>query len=81
MKYLICEDFGGQQVAFLFPDRVDHADMREQLPYAKITAAGYIRLENNAFQCFGGSKELDIHSRPEEDVATILKQLYSPDHP
>ena len=81
MKYLICEDFGGQQVAFLFPDRVDHADMRDQLPYAKITAAGYIKLENNNFLCFGVSKELDIHSRPEEDGVIILKQLHSPNHP
>lgn len=80
MKYLICEDFGGHQIAFLFPDRVDHVDMREQLPYAIITAAGYIELENNTFQCFGGCKELDIHSR-KEDVTIILKQLYSPSHP
>lgn len=81
MKYLIFEDFGGQQVAFLFPERVNHADMREQLPYAKVTAAGYIELENNAFRCFGGCKELDIHARPEEDVAIILKQLYGSSHP
>ena len=77
MKYLICEDFGGQQVAFLFPDRVDHADMREQLPYAKITAAGYIEFENNTFRCFGGSKELDSHARPAEDVEIISKQFCS----
>ncbi|MBQ4133152.1 MAG: hypothetical protein IJD04_05395 [Desulfovibrionaceae bacterium] len=77
MKYLICEDFGGHQVAFLFPNRVDHADMREQLPYAKVTAAGYVELENDSFRCFGGSKELDIHARPEQDVAIILEHLAS----
>lgn len=32
MKYLIMEDFAGQPVSFVFPRRVDHGDMREQLP-------------------------------------------------
>lgn len=81
MKYLICEDFGGHQVAFLFPDRVDHADMREQLPYAKITSAGYIELSDTSFRCFGGSKELGINARPEEDVTIILRHLYGESHP
>ena len=76
MKYLICEDFGGHQIAFLFPDRVDHADMREQLPYANILSAGYVQLENESFRCHGGSKELNIDARPEEDKNIILNQLY-----
>lgn len=76
MKYLICEDFGGHQVAFLFPDRVDHVDMREQLPYARVLSAGYIQLESNVFRCYGGSKELDKHARPERDKEIILNQLY-----
>ncbi len=32
MKYIIFEDFSGHPVPFIFPHRVDHADMREQLP-------------------------------------------------
>ena len=36
MKYLIMEDFAGQPVSFVFPRRVDHGDMREQLPYAEL---------------------------------------------
>ena len=76
MKYLICEDFGGHQIAFLFPDRVDHADMREQLPYAHVLSAGYVQLENEVFLCYGGSKELNINARPEEDKNIILNQLY-----
>lgn len=76
MKYLICEDFGGHQIAFLFPDRVDHADMRDQLPYAHVLSAGYVQLENNSFHCYGGSKELNIHAREEEDKNIILNQLH-----
>ena len=38
MKYLIMEDFAGQPVSFVFPRRVDHGDMREQLPYGRVLA-------------------------------------------
>ena len=40
MKYLIVEDFSGQAVPFIFPRRVDHGDMREQLPYGQILSGG-----------------------------------------
>ena len=36
MKYLFMEDFAGQPVSFVFPRRVDHGDMREQLPYGRV---------------------------------------------
>lgn len=39
MKYLIVEDFSGQPVCFLFPRRVDHGDMRDQLPYGRVISA------------------------------------------
>ena len=68
MKYLICEDFGGQAIPFLFPDKVAHADMREQLPYSKIVSAGYITLEKGAFACSGGDVELGLSARPEDAV-------------
>ena len=42
MKYLIMEDFAGQPVSFVFPRRVDHGDMREQLPYGRVLGAGYV---------------------------------------
>jgi len=66
MKYIICEDFSGQPIPFLFPNRVSHADMREQLPYAKILSAGYILLADGHFVCSGGDAELKLVSRPED---------------
>lgn len=75
MKYLIMEDFSGQPVPFIFPRRVDHADMREQLPYAKTISGGYIELGPNGFKCYGGNAELQIAARPEEDVPIMLEAL------
>lgn len=66
MKYIICEDFSGQPVPFMFPDRVAHIDMREQLPYAKVISAGYISLIEGNFLCSGGDAELGAVSRPED---------------
>lgn len=66
MKYLIAEDFAGHPVPFIFPDRVTHADMREQLPYTRILAAGYVAVRDGAFICTGGDAELDIFARPED---------------
>lgn len=74
MKYLVLEDFAGQAVPFLFPDRVDHADMRDQLPYGKVLGAGYVKQEGGRFRCYGGSAELEVVSRP-EDVAVIAVAL------
>ena len=77
MKYLIAEDFAGQPVPFLFPDRVSHADMREQLPYVKILSAGYIALENGNVICRGADVALNAASRP-EDAAIITSLLSGP---
>lgn len=66
MKYVICEDFSGQPVPFLFPDKVAHVDMREQLPYANVISAGYIILADGQFVCSGGDAELGVSSRPED---------------
>ena len=46
MKYLIVEDFSGQPVCFLFPRRVDHGDMRDQLPYGRVISAGFAELDD-----------------------------------
>ena len=77
MKYLIVEDFSGQAVGFLFPRRVDHADMREQLPYAKVIAAGFAELNNGEFSCSGGSHELGAQARPDEDPKILAEALRS----
>lgn len=75
MKYIIVEDFSGQEVPFIFPRRVDHADMREQLPYGKIVAAGFVELGEGGFSCSGGSNELMLKARPKEDSLVIAEAL------
>jgi hypothetical protein len=66
VKYILCEDFSGRPIPFLFPGRVAHLDMREQLPYARVLSAGYIVLEGEGFVCSGGDAEIGAHSRPED---------------
>lgn len=66
MKYIILEDFSGQPAPFLFPDKVAHVDMRDQLPYAGVLSAGYIALEEGRFVCSGGDAELNVSARPED---------------
>ena len=61
------EDFAGRPVVFIFPRRVDHLDMREQLPYTKALSAGYVELqEGGALRCFGGHTPLELHSRQQD---------------
>ncbi|AAS97556.1 hypothetical protein [Nitratidesulfovibrio vulgaris] len=74
MKYIIFEDFAGHPEPFLFPRRVDHGDMREQLPYAKVLSAGYVHFSGGVFTCHGGSAELDTVARP-EDADIIATRL------
>ena len=66
MKYLIMEDFSGQPVVFIFPRRVDHLDMREQLPYKKALSAGYVELQDGSLRCFGGHAALELHARRQD---------------
>jgi hypothetical protein len=68
------EDFSGQPVAFIFPRRVDHLDMREQLPYKTALSAGYVELHDGALRCFGGHAELELHSR-QQDADIIRDSL------
>lgn len=75
MKYLILSDFSGRSVPFIFPDNVDHAEMREQLPYGQALSGGYLIMDENGLKCGGGNAELNIKSRPEEDLAVILDAL------
>ena len=75
MKYLIVEDFSGQAVPFVFPRRVDHSDMREQLPYGQVLSAGFLELGPQGFVCSGGHAELGLKARPDEDAAIIAEAL------
>ncbi|GHV50960.1 hypothetical protein FACS1894168_2750 [Deltaproteobacteria bacterium] len=76
MKYLIAEDFSGLPVPFIFPDRVAHTDMREQLPYTRILSAGEIIMNQGEFLCSGGDAELAVLARPED--AQIIKNSFLP---
>ena len=75
MKYLIVEDFSGQPVCFLFPRRVDHGDMRDQLPYGRVISAGFAELDDGRFLCSGGSQELKVTALPDEDAALLAEAL------
>ena len=74
MKYLICRDFADQPAPFIFPDKVAHTDMRDQLPYGQVISAGYVTMENNTFVCSGGDAELGVSARP-EDAAILMQRL------
>lgn len=75
MNYLIVEDFSGQPVPFVFPRRVDHCDMREQLPYGQVISCGMVELGKDGFVCSGGNAELGLRARPGEDAAIIAEAL------
>ena len=75
MQYLIMQDVSGQAVPVIFPRRVDHSDMREQLPYAQVLSAGFVEHEAGGFVCHGGNAELRVRARPEEDAAIIAEAL------
>ncbi|MFO8032245.1 MAG: hypothetical protein R6U22_06855 [Desulfohalobiaceae bacterium] len=77
MKYIIFEDFAGEQTPILFPFRILHEEMREQMPYAKVLAAGEIYLQNGEFVCRGGSKELgaQAHSGDSSVISSFFQKL------
>lgn len=66
MKYIIFEDFSGQAVPLLFPDRIRHEELREVIPYSKVLSAGYVAADGGGFRCHGESKELDARARPQD---------------
>lgn len=74
MKYIIFEDFSGQPEPFLFPRRVDHGDMREQMPYTKVLSAGYVEWKEGGLSCYSGSSELEAVAQP-HDAEIILARL------
>ncbi|MBQ7738642.1 MAG: hypothetical protein IJT59_03180 [Desulfovibrionaceae bacterium] len=75
MKYIIVQDFSGQEVPFIFPRRVDHADFRDQLPYGKVVAAGFVQLTKDGFVCTGGDTELNLKAREQIDAEVIREAL------
>lgn len=70
MKYIIFEDFSGAPIPIIFPNRIDHAEMREQMPYTKALSAGYVSHGPEGFSCHGSSKALELKANPND--ATII---------
>ncbi len=78
MKYIIFEDFQGRPLPIIFPERIDHYEMREQMPYATVVSAGYVELEGEAvFRCHGKAVELGAAARPED--AAVMQQSFMSD--
>lgn len=75
VNYLIMEDFSGNPVPFVFPRRVDHCDMREQLPYGQVISCGMVELRPEGFFCSGGNAELGLKARPAEDASVLAEAL------
>jgi hypothetical protein len=70
MKYIIFEDFGGHQTPILFPGRILHEEMRDQIPYARVLSAGEVVCIGGEFVCRGRSKALGVTASA-EDAAVI----------
>ena len=74
MKYIMFEDFAGRPLPILFPQRIGHGEMREQVLYSKVLSAGYVQLREGQVVCHGESKELSAKARP-EDAGIIADKL------
>ncbi len=75
MKYIIFQDFSGKAVPFIFPERVEHMDMREQMPYARVLSAGYVSLVDGGFVCSGADAELGVGASG--DDAAIISSFFT----
>jgi len=78
MKYIIFEDFGGQETPILFPERILHEEMRDQIPYARVVSAGTVALQGGEFVCTGRAKALDARARFED--GGIIARHFDHDH-
>lgn len=74
MKYIIFEDFSGKPTPILFPERILHEELREQIPYTKVLSAGYVYSTEGGFSCRGKVRELGVSSR-EEDSRIIARSF------
>lgn len=75
LNYLVVEDFSGCPVPFLFPPKVNHEDMREQLPYGKIISGGIVQGDLNTLVCRDGCSIPGVKARPQEDALLIAASL------
>lgn len=78
MKYIIFEDFQGRPLPIIFPERIDHMEMREQMPYATVISAGFVELDGEAvFRCHGKAVGLGASAR--EVDAAVMQQAFVSD--
>ncbi len=74
MKYLVFEDFSGEVMPIIFPERILHEEMREQIPYSKVISGGYVYLGDKGFVCKGKVKELGVKAREED--SHIIEEFF-----
>lgn len=69
MKYIIFETLNGLRVPIIFPDFIDHSDIRNQCPMYKPLSAGRIHYNNDetTLICTGESTTLRLKSLPEDE--------------
>ena len=78
MKYVMFEDFSGDPVPFIFPNRVDHAEFREQMPYSTVLSGGYVQIRGGKVFCHGEAKGLHVKALP-DDAGIIAGKFEDPD--
>ncbi|SDK55319.1 hypothetical protein SAMN05660337_0799 [Maridesulfovibrio ferrireducens] len=74
MKYIMFEDFSGEALPILFPNRIGFLEFREQIPYTKVLSAGYVQIRSEGISCHGECKELNTETRL-EDSGIIREKL------
>lgn len=74
VKYIIFEDFSGQAIPVLFPDRIEHGELREQMPYSTVLSAGFVNLAGQGFVCHGESKTLGAAAGA-DDAAIMMRHF------
>ena len=76
MKYIVLSQPGGESPV-IFGRSYYHAYMADRFAPARVVSAGFLRLENGAPECFGGSSSLRIASRRHRDSELIRRYLTS----
>ena len=67
MKYIIFEDFAGKKTPILFPERILHEEIREQIPYTRVLSAGQVIWSDRGIECHGRAKALQVEAGPEDN--------------
>ncbi|WP_319763702.1 hypothetical protein [Maridesulfovibrio sp.] len=78
MKYIMFEDFSGDPLPILIPNRIGYLEFREQIPYTNVLSAGYVQLHPTGITCHGEARELSTAARS-EDAEIISEMLEIPE--